>query len=87
MADPAYRFVERHLPKKLHFLIERYSEDATTESATAQLWRSVLVRYMWRVMLYAAILITICLISTRWLLPLLTGFSAGWGAFCVRPSP
>ena len=79
MADPAYRFVERHLPKKLHFLIERYSEDATTESATAQLWRSVLVRYMWRVMLYAAILITICLISTRWLLPLLTGFSAGWG--------
>ncbi|MCM1482707.1 MAG: cation:proton antiporter [Muribaculaceae bacterium] len=79
LADPAYGFVSRHLPRKLHFLIDRYSNNATTESASAQLWRTILVRYMWRVLLYAAVLVAICLLSTGWLLPILTEFSPKWG--------
>lgn len=81
MADPAYNLVERHLPKKLHFLIERYSNNAVAQNATARLWRSILVRYMWRVLLYTAVLIAICIITTNWLLPLLTAFSPSWGRF------
>ena len=50
MAGPACDFVEAHLPKRLHFLIDRYTEDATTSaSATKQLWMSLFKRYLWRV--------------------------------------
>ena len=49
MADPVYGFVERHLPKRMHFLIERYSENANSESETRVLWASVLKRYVWRI--------------------------------------
>ncbi len=79
MADPAYSFVAGILPRKLHFLIDRYSSVARSESETGLLWRSVLKRYVWRIMIYAAILITISLLSKEWLLPLLTRVSNGWG--------
>lgn len=81
MADPVYSGIVRILPKKLHFLIDRYSDRASTESETGMLWKTVLHRYIWRMMLYIVILVTICLISTHWLLPWLKGFSAGWGKF------
>lgn len=55
MADPVYGFVERHLPKRMHFLIERYSENANSESETRVLWASVLKRYVWRILLYSSV--------------------------------
>ncbi len=79
MADPAYNFVARHLPGKLHFLIERYSKNASTESETGILWRSLLKRYLWRILLYSSVLIAISMISRQWLLPLTTSFSPSWG--------
>lgn len=79
LADPCYGFVEKHLPKKLHFLINRYQHEAQQDSATGQLWRTVRTRYLWRVALYTAVLITICIISTHWLLPFCMRFSPGWG--------
>ena len=79
MADPAYRMVERHLPKRYHFLIERYSTEATHDSATGELWRTVRTRYLWRMVLYTAVLITLCLLSTRWLLPHMLTLSHQWG--------
>lgn len=79
MADPAYSIVAKMLPRNLQFLINRYSTQAGTEAATASLWKSVLRRYVWRILIYAAILIAIVLISKGWLLPLLTRMSSGWG--------
>ena len=79
MADPVYAGIVRILPKRLHFLIDRYTDKASSESETGMLWKSVIHRYMWRVMLYAVILITISIISVKWLLPWLTGFSPSWG--------
>lgn len=79
LATPAYNLVERHLPQKLHFLIERYSQKATTESATEQLWHTLIVRYLWRTILYTAILTAISLISIRWLLPHLLSLTPDWG--------
>lgn len=69
MADPFYAFLERHLPKQLHFLITRYSSKASTESETGQLWRSVLRRYIWRILLYSIVLIALTLISLRFFIP------------------
>lgn len=79
MADPFSNFVEAHLPRKLHFLIERYSTQASVESETRQLWVSVLRRYTWRVMLYSIVLIAISLISLNIALPWLTSFMPEWG--------
>lgn len=80
MADPAYDWVEAHLPKRLHFLIDRYSSSATAEqSVTKQLWHSLLKRYLWRVMLYSIVLIAICVLTTNYIFPLLTGIFPSWG--------
>lgn len=79
MADPVYNFVERHLPQRLHFLIDRYSESATTESETRQLWISVLKRYVWRILLYSIVLIAICILSLNYLLPWMLQLTPSWG--------
>lgn len=79
MADPVYSFVERHLPQRLHFLIDRYSESATTESETRQLWISVLKRYVWRILLYSIVLIAICILSLNHLLPWMLRLTPSWG--------
>lgn len=79
MADPAYNIVAKMLPRNLRFLINRYTTDAGTDAATNTLWQSVLRRYVWRILIYAAILITIVLLSKGWLLPMLTHFNEKWG--------
>ncbi len=85
MADPTYSFIERHLPKKLHFLIERYTKQAATESETRRLWVTVLKRYAWRVVLYSIILIAISVLSLHFLMPWLLQHAPEWGRFagCV----
>lgn len=79
MADPFSNFVESHLPGKWHFLIDRYSRQASTESETRQLWVSVLQRYTWRVVLYSIVLIAISLISLDTVLPWLVDRWPQWG--------
>lgn len=79
MADPAYKVVEKMLPKRLHFLIDRYSDKANSESETKALWMSVLKRYLWRILLYSIVLIAIILVSLKFLLPWLLGITPGWG--------
>lgn len=79
MADPVYNWLERHLPPRLHFLIERYSQQATCESETKTLWRSVLQRYIWRIVLYSIVLVAIMLVSLQWFLPWLTGLWPVYG--------
>lgn len=81
MADPACDFVEKHLPKSLRFLISRYTKEASSESETGKLWRSVLSRYVWRIILYSIVLVAVTLISLNWVLPWLTEYSSGWGRF------
>ncbi|MDE6491507.1 MAG: cation:proton antiporter, partial [Muribaculaceae bacterium] len=79
MADPFCNFVEAHLPEKWHFLIDRYSRQASVESETRQLWVSVLQRYTWRVVLYSIVLIAISLISLNIVIPWLIDRWPQWG--------
>ncbi|MDE6297889.1 MAG: cation:proton antiporter, partial [Muribaculaceae bacterium] len=71
MADGAYAIVERHLPKGLNFLISRYSKQVTDSNETKQLWRAILKRYVWRIVLYSVILLAEILISRQFLFPFL----------------
>ena len=70
LADPAYTVIEKHLPKNLTFLIDRYSNQVTDSSATKRLWHDILSRYLWRMLLYSVVLIAIILLSKQLVFPL-----------------
>lgn len=78
MSNPVCDFVENHLPRRLQFLINRYSQNATNESQTGKLWASLFQRYLWRVILYSIILIAISLISIKVVLPWLMEMMPSW---------
>ena len=69
MAEPAANLVEKHLPGGLRFLIDRYSGQDVDTSETRSLWRAVLGRYLWRVVLFSVILLAIILSSQAFLFP------------------
>lgn len=80
MADPAYSLAERLLPKRWRFLIDRYSTPAASQNAISRLWRTVLKRYLWRVLLYSIVLIAIALVARLYLHPLVSRWLPGaWG--------
>lgn len=79
IADPVYGIIEKILPQRLYFLIDRYSEKATTESETRQLWMSVLKRYVWRILLYSTVLIAIIIVALNYLLPWMLVITPSWG--------
>ncbi|MCM1452414.1 MAG: cation:proton antiporter [Clostridium sp.] len=69
MAPVAYAFVERHLPKKLHFLIDRYQKEASKSNAVKRAWVPTLKRYLSSTLLYSIIIIAIILVSQKFLYP------------------
>ncbi len=44
-----------------------------------ELWRSLLKRYLWRVVLYSMVLIAMCIITQRYLIPFALGVFPNWG--------
>jgi len=76
---PVYDFTERHLPAKLHFLINRYGSEGEKERASGHQWSAVLRRHMWRTMVYAIILLAITIIADSYMRPWLTGILPEWG--------
>ena len=79
LSQPASKWAERHLPKGLGFLIDRYSKQAVDTGQTRRLWHDVLSRYVWRIVVYSVILLAIILLSLKILFPLLCGIMPGWG--------
>lgn len=79
LSQPASKWAERHLPKGLGFLIDRYSKQAVDTGQTRRLWHDVLSRYVWRIVVYSVILLAIILLSLKILFPLLCGIVPGWG--------
>ena len=80
MAEPFYGFVERHLPARLNFLINRYGAEASRQdsSGTSAAWIQLCRRYMWRVLLFSIIIIAIGLVSMRYLHPWLSEAIPSW---------
>lgn len=79
LSTPAYQTVEKHLPEGLRFLINRYSTQVVDTNETKRLWREILGRYIWRIVLYSVILIAIIISCRSLLFPILEGFSPKWG--------
>lgn len=83
MATPAYNLVEKRLPKGLHFLIDRYQQQRPDSGEARAVWKSIVVRYLWRIILFPVILIAIIAVSKTWLYPFMEGLcsSSSWGHF------
>lgn len=79
MSEPAYLIVEKRLPAGLQFLIERYSKQTSDTSDNKRLWRDILSRYLWRIVLYSVILLAIILVSRQFLYPVMEGVFRNWG--------
>ncbi|MBD5270562.1 MAG: sodium:proton antiporter [Bacteroides sp.] len=79
LSQPASRWVENHLPPSLRFLIDRYSKQTSDSNETRRLWRDVLSRYIWRIVLYSVVLLAIILVSRRMLFPFLENLLPDYG--------
>lgn len=79
MSGPAYRLCERHLPASLRFLIDRYSRQSADSRETRKLWKAILVRYVWRIVLFSVLIIGIIMLSRIFLFPLLESINSEWG--------
>ncbi len=86
MADPFCSALEKILPTKLRYLIERYSRNAGSTSHSNHIWGQLLRRYLWRIVLYAIILIAITLIATGYVEPWLTALLPQWAKFITAVS-
>lgn len=79
MSGGAADFAERHLPDPLRFLIDRYSGQGYDSGETKKLWRVVLGRYLWRILLYSVVLLAIILVSESVLFPFAEKTIGKWG--------
>ncbi len=78
MAPKAYDIVEKHLPKSLNFLIDRYQKEASKSNAVTRSWVMMLKRYLWTTLLYSIILIAICIVSHNYFMPWLDEVIPHW---------
>lgn len=78
LSEPVCEFSEKHLPRRLRFLIDRYSATARAESETKTLWKSVLRRYIWRILLYGIVLTAITILCKSYLATFIAAYIHGW---------
>ena len=79
MSLPFYNFLERILPSRLHFLINRYQKECDRSEAERRPWSRVLKRYIWRTVLYSIVLLAIQIVSSQYLMPTLRSHWSSWG--------
>lgn len=79
MSDGAANLIERHLPGSLRFLIDRYSGQSFDTNETRRLWRAVLSRYLWRIVLYSVVLTAEIFVSQAFLFPLADKYLGEFG--------
>jgi CPA2 family monovalent cation:H+ antiporter-2 len=78
MSTPFSEMVERHLPKRLQFLIDRYQTDASREQAQDNIWQKAMHRYGWRTLIYSIILVALSMISELYFHPWLNEIVPDW---------
>ncbi len=78
MSIPAYNFVERILPERLHFLIDRYATVGQKEQASGKQWTIVLRRHLWRTIVYSTILIAISICMEIYARPMFINWLPEW---------
>ena len=72
-AEPCYNAVYKILPKSWTRLLNGYSHDANENesSEAAQLWKSIISRYMVRLLIYSVIIIALIVVCRHYLMPII----------------
>lgn len=81
LSEPAYRVVERRLPRRLNFLINRYQKAADRSEAAGRPWGRVIRISLWRTMIYSALLLAIVIVSKIYLMPNIGTFAGSHSRF------
>ncbi len=78
-AQPSYNWVARHLPENWNRLLEGYSKNAveSESSETRALWKSVISRYLLRLVLYSVVMIALIFVMRSYLVPFLRSLIPG----------
>jgi CPA2 family monovalent cation:H+ antiporter-2 len=78
-AIPCYNALVKILPKSWTRLLNGYSQNVTESETdeTVKLWKSIVTRYIVRVVIYSVIIITLIIISRTYLMPLLLSWLGG----------
>lgn len=79
MSVPVYDFVAKHLPERLHFLLNRYGSDGEKDKASGNLWGEMFRRNLWRTIVYTIILIAISLVMRGYVRPEIIALIPEWG--------
>ena len=71
-AEPCYNALVKVLPKSWTRLLEGYSQNATESesSETRRLWRSIISRYLVRLVVYSVVIIALIVLCRTYLMPL-----------------
>lgn len=78
MAPGVADWLERHLPARLSFLLDRYQREAARDNATPRGWLTALKRHVWTTVLYSIVLIALTILSGQYLLPWLSANLPAW---------
>ena len=79
MSLPVCEFIERHLPGRLRFLIDRYHKNVSQEQAsTAVSWFELIKKSLARTLLYAIVLVAITIVARQYLLGWLDRVIPDW---------
>ena len=79
MSLPVCEYIERHLPGRLRFLIDRYHKNVSQEQAsTAVSWFELIKKSLARTMLYAIVLVAITIVARQYLLGWLDRVIPDW---------
>jgi CPA2 family monovalent cation:H+ antiporter-2 len=68
-AIPCYEWTEKHLPKRVVSALETYSKNATTDNATSSVWKTIIGRYSWRILLYSVVIIAMMWLTINYVVP------------------
>ena len=79
MSAPAADFVEKHLPRRLRFLIDRYHREAENSEAAGRPWGRIFKYYTWRTIVYSIILLAIQIVMQRAGIRYLEDLIGEWG--------
>lgn len=78
MSYPFYKFIERHLPERFKFLINRYTKDASGAPDKKAAWVDLIRQNLWRMVVYTIVLVAIIMVAQNFLLPWLRGVIPGF---------
>ena len=81
LAEPAYGFLEKHLPAKWISFLDRYaSGSAPTDAGKESYWKKYLTAIVKLTVIYTIVCAAICMLSFRFLVPLANQWLPGiWG--------